>query len=77
MREQAPELWSTEDRPRRWAAYGGGEGSSVVLRNHAILAPGEDLTEYPPTIELDWAEWLAAAADYGFNVDGTRIPEEV
>lgn len=63
------------DRPRRWAAHGSGAGEAVVLRHYAILKPGEVLDEYPPTVELSWAEWQAVHADYGLNVDGTRIEE--
>lgn len=74
MIEQSRELWPPAgDRPRRWTAHGSAVAEPVVLRNYAITAPGEDLVEFPPTIELTWDEWLAGHADYGLHVDGTRI----
>lgn len=74
MKEQHPDLWPPDgDRPRHWRAHSTGEGGAVLLRHYAILEPGEDLTEYPKTIELTWQEWLDSHAYYGLNADGTRI----
>ena len=61
------------DRPRRWAAHGAGVDENVVLRHYAILAPGEELDEFPKTIELTWDEWMTSHADYGLTADGTPL----
>lgn len=77
MIEQSKGLWDYDpNRPRAWgAACVGppGPDATVLLRQYAILAPGEDLTEYPPTIELTWDEWVAGHADYGLTVEGVPL----
>jgi hypothetical protein len=74
--EQHPELWPPDgDRPRQWVASVMGPGDPVIVRYVAILEPGEELTEYPKTLELTADEWRDTHADYGLNVDGSRIEE--
>ncbi|GGM53142.1 hypothetical protein ACFFX1_55050 [Dactylosporangium sucinum] len=69
-----PMSWNG-DRPRRWYASIIGAGQNVVVRHSAILQPGEDLTEYPPTLELTWDEWVDTHSNYGLNLDGTPVEE--
>jgi hypothetical protein len=60
------------DRPRQWMAHflGGPGNNPVILRRYAILADGEDLTEDPPSVELNWGEWVNRHGEYGLDVDG-------
>jgi hypothetical protein len=62
-------------RARAWYVVfiGGIGGSPVILRNCAKLAPGEDLTEDPPSHELTWDEWMTRHASYGLDIDGKPI----
>jgi hypothetical protein len=74
--EQNPHLWPPDgDRPRQWVASVMGLGDPVIVRYVAILEPGEDLTEYPKTLELTAEEWRDTHADYGLHADGSRIEE--
>lgn len=78
MIEQNRNQWPPDgDRPRRWNAYFTGRfgtpDCTVIVRHYAILAPGEDLTEYPKTLELTWDEWLTSHVDYGLTVEGQPI----
>lgn len=74
MIQQHPESWPAEgDRPRRWYATVMGPADPVVVRHMAILEPGEDLTEYPKTLELTPDEWREGHAGYGLNADGTPM----
>lgn len=78
MIEQNKDKWPPDgDRPRQWSAgFLGRQGApdcAVILRHDAILAPGEELTEYTPTIELTWAEWESGHDDYGLAVDGVPL----
>lgn len=65
---------TTPDRPRKWQAailgVPGAPDTTVIVRNYAILAPGEDLTEYPPTEQMLWPDWQVRHADFGLTVDG-------
>lgn len=72
MRKVNKHLWAEDDRPRQWKAYLR-PGDSAQLRHHAVLTPGEDLTEYPPTVELSWPEWLDSHTDYGLTADGRAL----
>lgn len=62
-----------DDRPRRWSAIIFGQMGPVVLRHDAILEPGEDLTEYPKTLELTIEEWRGSHAKYGLDLDGIPL----
>lgn len=78
MIEHNKDLWPPAgDRPRQWTAQilgrPGAEDTVVILRHSAILEPGEELTEYTPTIELTWAEWEAMHADYGLDINGQPL----
>lgn len=64
------------DRPRRWIAAFIAVDQPVIVRHHAILNDGEDLNEYPPTLELTWAEWQETCDKFGLNADGSRIEQE-
>lgn len=72
MLEHCPERWPKPDsRPRAWAAHF--IGQTVILRHYAVLRDGEELTEYPKTVELDAAEWADAHAQYGLDIDGRAV----
>jgi hypothetical protein len=60
------------DRERRWVVHfiGGTGADPVIVRHYAVLTPGEDLTENPPSHELTWDEWVAGHAEYGLTLDG-------
>ena len=60
-----------QPRPREWHAIF--LGDLVVLRHYAILAPGEHLTEKVPEKTLTWDQWRDTHADYGLELDGTRM----
>jgi hypothetical protein len=63
-------------RQRRWGAVIAGVGLPVLLRNYAILDPGEDLTEEPPTKTIPWSEWLTDHATvYDLTLDGRSRAE--
>jgi hypothetical protein len=69
-----PQQWPTGaalDRPRRWQAWVRGPGRVVVASWRPILDPGEDLTEYPPTVELTWTEWGEWHDRLGLDTAGT------
>lgn len=86
-RDQWPEPYKTEgaltvntDRAdpygRAWQAMVLGmpwAPTGVELRKYAILAPNEQLSEYAPTVQLDWSEWTASHADYGLDIDGQPL----
>lgn len=61
------------DRPRRWGAWIRLPGADVELTHHAILAPGEDLTELPPRKTISWQEWSQTHADYGMDAAGQQL----
>lgn len=70
---QGQDMWPpAHDRTRQWqGTYAWGE---CLLRFYAVLAPGEDLTDYPPTIELTDAEWIEQHATvYGLDLDGHTV----
>lgn len=46
-------------------------GDVVTVRHHAVLAPGEDLTEYPPTEVMSLAEWKQRHGEFDCHADGT------
>lgn len=60
------------DRARKWAVARLFPGERVVLRNFAVLAPGEELpADDAPQLEVLWDQWLADHATvYGLTVDG-------
>jgi hypothetical protein len=62
--------WPTDVRDREWVASIRSDGT-VKVRHVAVLAPGEQLTEFPETWVLDSEEWEAAHATYGLERDGT------
>lgn len=64
---------SGESRPRRWAAWIRPVSGDVELTHHAILAPGEDLTEQPPRKTIPLQEWQQTHADYGMDVNGQQL----
>lgn len=73
--DENPQLWPPDgDRPRQWGAAilgpAGAPDTRVVVRHYAILAPGEDLTEYPPTVEMLWPEWVERCAEFGLTAAG-------
>ena len=82
--EHERDRWPGPDdtRQRQWiAAVTPGVG--VVVRHAAVLADGEQLTEYPKTLELTWAEWTADVngepahrATYGLTVTGRPVAED-
>lgn len=86
-RSQWPEPYKTEgaltamtDRAdpygRQWQAMFMGPGwapTGVELRRYAVLAPDENLSEYPPTVRMDMTEWASSHADYGLDVDGQPL----
>jgi len=73
--EHCRDRWPKDgDRERRWAAHflgpQGSDGTRVLLRRYAVLAKGEHLDDYPPTVELSWAEWAEGHGEYGLGLDG-------
>jgi hypothetical protein len=59
------------DRPREWRVVRLFTGDRVILRHFVIPAPGEDVTDDAPQIEVPWATWLTDHdAVYGLTVDG-------
>lgn len=77
MIEHNRDQWAADDRERRWMVHFlGGTGAAdttVLVRQYAVLAPGEELSEYPPTVEMTWAEWESHHADYGLTIEGTPL----
>lgn len=72
-----------DTRSRVWTAAVQGPGMPVVVRRVAVLNPGEDLSEYPETWELTYAEWTADVggqpahkATYGLTADGRRLADD-
>jgi hypothetical protein len=66
------ELWPPDgDRPREWHYMR--MFDTVTVTYNAILEPGEDLTEYPETHRMDYAEWSERHAEYGLTIDGTPL----
>lgn len=63
----------SEDRPRQWHAWIKMRGADVELTHHAILAPGEDLSELPPRKTVSWQGWEQTHADYGMDIAGQRL----
>lgn len=59
-------------RDRTWLAVT--TGDPVMCMYHAVLDPGEDLTETPPTLEVDAAEWQSTHQLYGLDASGQPIP---
>lgn len=60
-------------RQRKWMAHI--LRDEVVVRHYAVLAPGEDLTETPPTVTMSLAEWQTRHTEFDCNVDGSpRTP---
>ncbi len=67
---------ATDTRTRVWSAALSAPGAPVMVRKVAVLAPGEDLTEYPETWELTWDEWVASCtSSYGLTVDGAPVAD--
>lgn len=65
---------SDTDRPRSWVAhFVGADRSTVLLRKYAAPKPGEELNDYPPTVQLDEAGWLATHQDYGLDATGSPV----
>lgn len=78
--KQCEELWptATDTRTRVWWASVSGPGTPVLVRRVAVLAPGEDLTEYPETWLLSWDEWVASHESvYGLTREGQPLAEAV
>lgn len=64
------------DRVRQWGATVF-PGEKVQCRNYAVLAPGEQLTDDPPTVNITWADWLRDHETvYGLTVDGTLLADD-
>lgn len=59
------------DRERVWMATIFSD--NVTVRRYAVLAPGEDLTEYPPTATMPLAEWQARHLEYDCTIDGMPL----
>ncbi len=72
MEAQARHLWTVDDLPRRWSAHATQVGGTVIVRRY-LVDPAVVEFDYPPTLELTWAEWLESHDDYGLNEDGTRV----
>lgn len=73
MIEQNKAKWANNSRTRRWHACIMGIGCPVVVRAEAIDL-GEDESEYPPTHELTWDEWLQDCTKvYGMTAGGELI----
>lgn len=72
------------DRQRKWGAHVA-TGDSVVLRNYAVLAPGERLeSDDPETVEVPWDKWTSTdqatgkpwcEVTYGLTADGRDVAE--
>lgn len=71
MDESLPQPQYNPERPRAWSAFF--VGDTVMVRHHAILADGEDLTENPPYHHLTASEWAERHRDYGLDINGQPI----
>lgn len=56
------------DRERVWMATT--HGDMVTVRHYAVLEPGEELTETPPTEVMTSAEWLQRHEEFDCDADG-------
>lgn len=62
---------------REWAMVRLFKGERAVLRNFAVLAPGEDADDNPEQREVPWASWLTDHETvYGLTVDGVKVNDD-
>lgn len=59
------------ERERVWSAHI--HGDTVIARHYAVLAPGEDLTEDPPTVVMSREEWALRRPEFNCNLDGSPL----
>lgn len=65
------------DRPREWKVIRMFTGERVILRHFVIPAPGEDINDDAPQVEVPWATWLIEHdSTYGLTVDGRPTPDD-
>lgn len=48
-------------------------GEHVTVRQYAVLAKGEDLTEYPPTEVMPLAEWKRRHQEFDCDIFGLPL----
>jgi hypothetical protein len=71
MIEQCPDRWPpADDRDRQWIAAK--LTTTYILRFCAVLAPGENLAEYPVTLELTPDEWRRFHDWFGLDINRGR-----
>jgi len=59
------------DRERVWMASVGTE--LVTVRHFAVLEPGEDLTDNPPTERMSMTEWRERHLEFDCGLDGMPL----